>query len=382
MFDIFYNQEGSQSIFNMTHLTAREFQCLWDLVAAHVMSHWNIGRGKRCTFGEKGVLFMMLATLKHGRNWDWTGKIFGVKGLTFERMIVNCVNIVSEYLYNYLVETEARRFSLSDIEEKGKGFYHYPFAKYATDVTFQQSNRSLGNHQESKVYFSGKYKLYGYKCEVSVLPIGIACHATGYFPCSVADIDIFYKHHEQHLTLTRKTKTEEEYEDNDLHADKYPNHWAILFDKGYQGSLEMVRAVYPSRKPPMRSLSLEQKAKNKRISHDRIIVENFFGRVCTFWNVLASKYRWKESLYDAIFKLSIALTNFHVKFHPLRAEDGEYYRKYKARMSHIGTEKQLKRRRCQKQYREKRRRRLDSGFRGSSTTPQYPERQPLYTDEL
>ena len=181
VFDIFYNQEGSQSIFNMKNLTAREFQCLWDLVADHVMSYWNIGRGKRCTYGGKDVLLMMLATLKHGSNWDWTGKIFGVKGPTFERMIVKYVNIVSEYLYNYLVETEARRFSLSDIEEKGKGFHHYPFAKYATDVTFQQSNRPLGNHQESKVYFSGKHKLYGYKCEVWVLPIGIACHATGHF---------------------------------------------------------------------------------------------------------------------------------------------------------------------------------------------------------
>ena len=65
---------------------------------------------------------------------DW--KIFGVKGPTFERMFVKYVNIVSEYLYNYLVETEARRFSHSDIEEKGKGCHYYPFAKYATDVTF------------------------------------------------------------------------------------------------------------------------------------------------------------------------------------------------------------------------------------------------------
>ena len=68
VFDIFYNQEGFQSIFKMTNLTTCEFQCLCDLVADHVMSYWNIGRGNRCTYGGKDVFLMMSATLKHGSN--------------------------------------------------------------------------------------------------------------------------------------------------------------------------------------------------------------------------------------------------------------------------------------------------------------------------
>ena len=240
------------------------------------------------------------------------------------------------------MEEGPRRISLTEIDESGKAFMHYLFAKFATDVTFQQANRSLGNHQEAKVFFSGKHKLYGYKCEVSVLPLGIACFATAHYPGSVSDIDIFSKNLSQHLKMCEKSTDEKELEDTYLFADKYPNHWEILFDKGYQGAVDMVRAIYPTKKPPMRTLTLKQKAENKRISADRIIVENFFGRLCTLWDVLAAKYRWNENLYDDLFKLGVALTNFHVKFHALRAEDGEYYRKYKARMGQIGDEIQLK----------------------------------------
>ena len=67
----------------------------------------------------------------------------------------------------------------------------------------------------------------------------------------------------------------------------------------------------------------------------------------------------------------------------LRAEDGEYYKKYKAQMGQIGNEIQFKRRRSQKKYGEERRRRLEAGFRRSpAPIAHYPDRQPLSTDGL
>lgn len=44
-------------------------------------------------------------------------------------------------------------------------FNNHPRDLYATDVTFQQTNRLAGNHQESKGMFRAKRKLYGYKME-------------------------------------------------------------------------------------------------------------------------------------------------------------------------------------------------------------------------
>lgn len=46
---------------------------------------------------------------------------------------------------------------------------HFKYARYATDVRFPQAFRPNGNVQMSKVYYSGKHKLYGIEVEVSVL---------------------------------------------------------------------------------------------------------------------------------------------------------------------------------------------------------------------
>ena len=82
--------------------------------------------------------------------------------------------------------------------QSNKLFKNHPCARYATDVTFQQANRPSGSLEEGKKYYSGKHKLYGYKVEVSVLPIGIAVHCTDHYPGSIADIDIFYKNLDFH----------------------------------------------------------------------------------------------------------------------------------------------------------------------------------------
>ena len=41
-----------------------------------------------------------------------------------------------------------------------------------------------------------------------------------------------------------------EYEDNTDLSEKYPNIWAILLDKGYQGAHEMLRGITPCEKIP------------------------------------------------------------------------------------------------------------------------------------
>ena len=66
----------------------------------------------------------------------------------------------------------------------------------------------------------------------------------------------------------------------------------------------------------------------------------------------------------------------------LRAENKEYYKKYKAQIGQIGNEIQFKTATLLK-YGEERRRRLEAGFRRSpAPIAHYPDRQPLYTDGL
>ena len=190
--------------------------------------------------------------------------------------------------------------------EEGNIFKHYPCALYATDVRFQMANRPTGNHQESKVYFSNKHKLYGYKEEASVTANGKCVHLSKHYKGSCHDLTIFKDqyHHYEKLNLKKDN-------DKQLHNDKDQDNWAILMDKGYQGSAEFCRSIIPTKKPRNASLSVTEKQGNKNIASDRIIVKNYFGRKVSLWGLMTRKYRWDEGQYDVFSAFCTSLTNYH-----------------------------------------------------------------------
>lgn len=203
--DSFYHNGGSAAIKSMTNFDAREFRTLWERLSPHIAGNWNIGRGRRCSFQPKDVMFMTLAVLKHGGHWDFLGRMFRVKGPTFERLITQFISMISAFVYEKYVLDVNKTWCMKDMTEIGKGFSNYKFARYATDVTFQQSNRPCGNIDEAKKYFSGKHKLYGYKVEVSVLPVGFAIFCSDHYYGSKSDIDIFHEMRSQHRSALEKT---------------------------------------------------------------------------------------------------------------------------------------------------------------------------------
>ena len=85
--------------------------------------------------------FMLLSTLKHAGHWDFNGKMFGVKGPTFERMIIGFADKVVDILYETVVLRWEERYTIKRLIKDNSTFRHYKFALYATDVTFQNSNK-------------------------------------------------------------------------------------------------------------------------------------------------------------------------------------------------------------------------------------------------
>jgi len=85
--------------------------------------------------------------------------------------------------------------------------------------------------------------------------------------------------------------------------------------------------------------------------------------MCGLWAITSKIYRWKEETYDSIFSLRLSLTNFHIKFNPLRAEDCERYQLVKKRLYAIGEETIGKRKRTQQRYRQRRKQRMEMQFR-------------------
>ena len=158
----------------MTNFSLNEFRAIWSVLSDKVEMDWNNGRGRKRQHKPQDVLFMLLCTLKHAGNWDFNGKMFDIKGPTFERMILGFAERIYDTLYSLAVEKYEKKYTMGRLVKDGTTFRHYKFALYATDVTFQHTNRPAGNQKESKVYFSNKHKLYRTKSEVSVLPNGLA----------------------------------------------------------------------------------------------------------------------------------------------------------------------------------------------------------------
>jgi len=291
IFDAFYDGGGSQSIVQMTNFSAAEFQVLWDSFSDHILENYNVGRGRRKAVKPRDAIFMILAVAKHGDHWDMLARTFQMKAPTFERIITKFLEMLYEEVNEKFVLDIADKWTMRRVLNCGVAFKTHKYARYATDVTFQQANRPSGNMEEGKRYYSGKHKLYGYKVEVSVLPVGFAIASSNHHAGSRSDIDIFHRMEAVHTRLLNKSDNDRDIADIGPGSEKYPNSWAVIADKGYQGAKEFIRTICPKKKPPHGVLSLEDESNNKRLSSDRIIVENFFGRMCGLWSLMSSKYR-------------------------------------------------------------------------------------------
>lgn len=326
---------GTAAYVELTNFSNAEFHQLWDKVSGFVSENWGAGRGRRSSFTPKDVFFMILVTCKQGGAWDWIGRMFNIKGPTFQKMITRFIDMLAPFMHDCFVKKVTEQFTMTRLMSTGRTFSNYACARYAVDVTFQRAERPSGSVAEGKKYFSGKHKAYGFKSEVSVLPNGLALGVTAHEPASVADIDIFRKNAEFHDFQLDKLESELELLDLGPYKDLFPRMWAALADKGYQGGRQDVRVIHPKKKPAGRHLSTMEIEENRLISSDRIIVENYFGRLCSLWGVTSGVYKWAEKHYDSFFMFCIAATNFHIRIQGLRDEDGEFYRRYENRIISI-----------------------------------------------
>jgi len=85
--DTFLESGGSKAVCDMTNFTLSEFSYLWAKIQNHVLSTWNVGRGRKSAQKPKDVLFMLLTVLKHAGKWDFLAKMFNMKAPTFEKLI-------------------------------------------------------------------------------------------------------------------------------------------------------------------------------------------------------------------------------------------------------------------------------------------------------
>ncbi|KAE9100205.1 hypothetical protein PF010_g14900 [Phytophthora fragariae] len=379
----------------MCNFAPVELERIWDAVEDHVMKHWNVGRGKKSANAPKGILYMTLAALKHCGSWETASAMFDMYPSPFQKMLKKFVTMLDPCLCQIFELDEEGRSTIRHLTLTGKTFANVPCARYATDVTFQQADRPVGGYNDAKMYYSGKHHLYGLKVEVSVIPTGVAINCTDWEAGSMADISIFRANKHFHTPAMQKRPGEDTINCTDWEAgsmadislfrankhfhtsamqkrpgqdtinvqgpqaDRYQHDWAVLVDKGYQGLQDEFRTIQPkkgaARGPP---LTADERSESDRISHDRVQVENYFGRLKKLWGVCSHKWTWDRQTYNMFFRMCVALTNFRVRCCPLRREDGEHYLRYEARLIKLGLDIEEAKRLKRQQARDSRRARF------------------------
>jgi hypothetical protein len=90
--------------------------------------------------------------------------------------------------------------------------------------------------------------------------------------------------------------------------------WFILIqaDSGYQGILKFHKnSETPKKKPKGGELTAEEKRENRRISRDRILIENINAKIKVF-KILANKYRNRRKRFALRMSLICGLINFEL----------------------------------------------------------------------
>jgi hypothetical protein len=175
----------------------------------------------------------------------------------------------------------------------------FPGFKAFLDATEQEIPRPH-NKRKRKTHYSGKKKRHAVKTQLTVNKNGLIIHKTAHAVGSTHDYTL-YKHSHPDL----------------------PNNVCLGLDLGYKG----IEKDYPKlncllpikRKNPGRGkrgmngpeLSVEQKAFNKELARERVVVEHTNSRVKKF-HIWADEFRNRLKNYDLATDIVCGLVNFRI----------------------------------------------------------------------
>ena len=195
-----------------------------------------------------------------------------------------------------------------EISCKEKFKYHRK-AFGAVDATvFPILRPGLPNESD---YYSGKHKIHCLKVQALVTPDGQCVHLSEIIPGATHDRILFTQSGLGKFLATSYI------DERGLRADKHPK---ILADLGYQGvQHEYSEIELPFKRQPGKELTREQEIYNNELSSDRLIVENYFGRLKAYYKILTRPYRGSIDSFKSVIRIAFALTNMRIKSAPLRA---------------------------------------------------------------
>jgi len=160
-------------------------------------------------------------------------------------------------------------------------FTNFPNAVGALDATVVTIWKP-SDKEKQKFYYDGKHKDHTIKFQILVGPDGVALHLSQI---------VEGKKHDKKLFDESDILSFLSYDRVVGRATRIVRH-QILCDSGYVGINSTIpEAQIALKKPAGGELTAEEKAYNKNLSHDRVIVENFFARMKVLFGIVAEDYR-------------------------------------------------------------------------------------------
>lgn len=175
----------------------------------------------------------------------------------------------------------------------------FPGFKAFLDATEQEIPRPHGKRKR-KTHYSGKRKKHTVKTQLTVNKEGLIIHKTGHVKGSMHDYSLYKRSH-PHL----------------------PDNVRLDLDLGYLGIMvdfpKLYCALPIKRKNPGRGkrgvkaqeLSAEQKAFNKALAKERVVVEHTNSRVKKF-HIFGDEFRNRLKRYDIMTDIVCGLVNFRI----------------------------------------------------------------------
>lgn len=260
------------------------FNAFYDLIKSTIEKPNKRGKGYSISYKMK--IFLFFFHLRTGCTLDEIEAIFGHKRSTVDRA------------FKYLMDKSDEICKICVIwknKEELEHFPHFPEAYYVVDSTSNEIFRP----SDQKSYYSGKSKSHVMKAQTIHDSKGLC-------------LDIYYAKGAEH---------DKSIFDNSPVLTKIKNeNCAILMDSGYQGTQNMLgaSAIFPIRKQGITRTVVEREL-NKILAMDRIIVENFYGRLHSIFRALADMvWRIAPDDWKPRFTWSACFTNFNVAVSGLR----------------------------------------------------------------
>jgi hypothetical protein len=268
----------------------RDFNILYDLLSG-VLDVQR--RGRHRVIGPRDSLLIFLHWIRTANSMATIAQSLRICEDTLYRRIRELIHLVHDPLVNQFITGCANApFTAGEA---------FPGCGLIVDATVQYRGRPVGRYEEARKYLSGKHRLFCLKSQVITNRSGCALHIVAGIPGSIHDFHLFKDN----------LKSVE-----DLIAGHRGEPCGILADMGYIGPLDSttVKLTTPHKTPPRGYLTPQQTHANRVLSSERVIIENFFGRLSAKFNLMVRRWAFEDDVYPPVFRICCALTNFDIRF--------------------------------------------------------------------